>query len=628
MSSSFHTFDTSVRTWVISRFRPGISMLDVGPGRGKFSLLLPEYRKQMDCVEIFEPFIAKYNLGALYRHIFIGDIMDFSFRPDKYVLVILGDVLEHLSARDAATLIERIHKSGATILVSVPFMYPQGIIEDNPHEIHKQPDLTPERMAILYPGIHRLISDNTCGIYVSARPASASPTGNEKEPAKRRSHGRAGAAALLLLQNPGNVSPHYIGGLGLGAKKMGINVLPFDVAPVWQADGETKVVLAQRLCDFCLQHDISAVLGYSNIPSFTFPPFTLFTGENIPFFSALGIPQILFWTDHPHWIQIPDITAPTVLSLMANPLCHHFIKSESAAQDLKDVLKWPASHALPMGEDPDLMDDNTEVTPEYDIVAICGSLTPLPDCLNRFLEQDDPDPVEICRTFANTVNDNLKKCLSAEASVRSCVGQDLDAFCECLMETRLQNLEKPIRECIIIASQSFRDIFNVLIQNANCYLDVHRALWRFSGWERTFYLAYLARHFKVAVFGKKCPMLDCTVKGWIDYRQQARVYATGRMAINISQAHDDEGVTHKPFQIAASRIPMLHIYRKGLDQLFTPEREVSVFRRPAEARESAAYLLTHPEERVAMGLNARQRLESEHTWRHRIQTMLETIQVI
>ncbi len=619
MSSSFHTFDAKMRNWVLANFHPGANILDVGPGRGKFSLLLPDYNRQMDCVEIFEPFIEKYNLRALYRNVILGNIMEFAFRPDEYELIILGDVLEHLAPDEAGMLIERIRQSGAAALVSVPFMHKQGIIEDNPYEIHKQPDLSPERMKTLYPDLEVLIKDEKSGIYVSRK---------HKSP-QRPYRGRAQKKpTLLLLQNPGNVSAHNIEGLGLGARKMGINVLPFDVEPVWQADDETKVAHAQRVCDFCLKHEISAVLGYANTPVFTFPPFTLHTGQATPFFSALGIPQILFWPDHPHWIQIPGISNPDVLELMANPLCHHFIKSDSAAEDLKEVLLWPSSYAMPMGEDPDLMDDNKDVIPEYDIVAICGGMTPIPASLRRFLQQDNPDPVEICRAFAGTVDSNLKKCLSVEPSVRDCLGQDIDAFRECLIETRIKNMDKPVRECIIIASKLFRNIFDVLIRNVNCYLGIHRALWGLSCWERTFYPAYLARYFKVAVFGKKCPGLDCSIEGWIDYRRQARVYATGRMAINISQAHDDEGVPHKPFQIAASRSPMLHIYRKGLDRLFEPEREISIFRRPAEAREAAAHLLAHPEERVAMGRNARQRLEAEHTWQHRVQTMLETIGAI
>lgn len=37
-------------------------------------------------------------------------------------------------------------------MVAVPYMYEQDAINDNPDEIHKQSDLTPEIFDIRYPG--------------------------------------------------------------------------------------------------------------------------------------------------------------------------------------------------------------------------------------------------------------------------------------------------------------------------------------------------------------------------------------------------------------------------------------------------------------------------------------------
>ncbi len=88
---------------------------------------------------------------------------------------------------------------------------------------------------------------------------------------------------------------------------------------------------------------------------------------------------------------------------------------------------------------------------------------------------------------------------------------------------------------------------------------------------------------------------------WVDNARPPAVYARGKLALSISGGHNEEGLTHKPFQIAACGVPMIHIDRVGLAECFTPGREVASFATPAEAR---ARLLT------------------EHTWEKRLPEML------
>ena len=627
MSSSYRHFDRRIREWALQHFQPGAEILDVGPGRGKFSCLLPEYRAGMDCVEVFEPFVAKYNLPSLYRNVIVKNVLDFEFVPGAYDLVLLGDVIEHLTPDEAGGLLDRIHRAGAAAIVAVPYLLPQGIIEENPFEAHKQGDLTHERMTTLYPKLMPLCTDNKYGVYTSRMEILNNSLNDVQAPIEY--HGTTPKASrggsnptILVLQNPGRVSAYYIRGLQLAARRIGVNLLPIDLEPLWLAEDQDKLRIGNVLIDFCLRHNISAVLGYAGTAVFSFPPAQLATGELIPFFSSLGIPQILLWTDHPHWIGNVSPTTAEHQALLSNPLCHHFVKSPSAARDLIEVLGWPASYAMPMAEEPELLADNRDVKPLYDVVAICGAIPALSPELNRFLTQDDPDPVEISRTFAGATTSTLVTRLNKEQdSIPD--GARLTAFCETLVETRLQNLEKSIRECILLAGRAESEMLDAMARNPDCYLDVHRILWQLDGWKRTFHLRYLARQFKVRVFGSDCSGCDFVAGGWVDYREQSRAYATGRMAINISQAHDDEGVTHKPFQIVASNVPLLHNRRGGLDALFLPGEEMTVFSRPAEARESVAYLLRNPELRAEMVARARRRLDAEHTWAHRLRTMLD-----
>jgi spore maturation protein CgeB len=136
-------------------------------------------------------------------------------------------------------------------------------------------------------------------------------------------------------------------------------------------------------------------------------------------------------------------------------------------------------------------------------------------------------------------------------------------------------------------------------------------------------LRYLARFFRVGVFGSDWSSVGIGGGGWVDYANQAAAYARGKVAINISQAGEEEGVSHKPFQIAAAGVPMVHIHRRGLDELFDVGREIEAFATPRQARDTVAALLNDPKRRTAMAAAARSRLERDHTWSNRLLTMFD-----
>lgn len=132
--------------WIRKNFDPQTAIiLDVGAGAGKWRGILPEYT--MDAVEAFEGTINHFSLRELYQKVFHQDIMS-EFCFDGYDLVIMGDVLEHLTVEDAQAILKKI---SCRVLIKVPYMSPQGPINGNDFEIHRQPDLTTEVMAQRYP---------------------------------------------------------------------------------------------------------------------------------------------------------------------------------------------------------------------------------------------------------------------------------------------------------------------------------------------------------------------------------------------------------------------------------------------------------------------------------------------
>lgn len=132
MPSSVDIGKDLIRAWVQSR--DDIQrILDFGPGMGTYRRLLgPGY--DWTGIEVWEPYVGRYDLGALYNRILVGDLRTVEW-PDADLLI-FGDVLEHLPKEDAVAVIER-SKAYPHLIVSIPLgEWPQGPWEGNTHEAH------------------------------------------------------------------------------------------------------------------------------------------------------------------------------------------------------------------------------------------------------------------------------------------------------------------------------------------------------------------------------------------------------------------------------------------------------------------------------------------------------------
>lgn len=136
--------------------KTNISVLDVGAGKGKYRLVLPEY-PNVDAVEIWEPYVEEHRLRELYRTVYVRDVAEvaeeFSTAGVTYDLVVMGDVLEHLSAGDASWTIRCLRDVTRELIVIVPYSYAQGPEHGNPYQRHEQDDLTVELMHERYPDL-------------------------------------------------------------------------------------------------------------------------------------------------------------------------------------------------------------------------------------------------------------------------------------------------------------------------------------------------------------------------------------------------------------------------------------------------------------------------------------------
>ncbi len=137
-------------SYLTENYGKDCTVLDVGAGGGFYWELLHEHFNKMDAVEIWEPYIEWCDLRSKYDNVFNIDILNFDF--DYYDIIIMGDVLEHISRKEAQPLMHKLKDKCKELLVIIPYELPQEeAAHDNPYEIHLQPDINDEIVAKYYP---------------------------------------------------------------------------------------------------------------------------------------------------------------------------------------------------------------------------------------------------------------------------------------------------------------------------------------------------------------------------------------------------------------------------------------------------------------------------------------------
>jgi len=120
-------------------------VLDVGAGSGTYGHMLVDNVDRIEAVEIWHPYIVEYYLLDLYADVHLIDARD--IEPEffgEFDLVIFGDVLEHMTSKEALEVWE-CASTAKYGLISVPIVHwPQGEVEGNPYEVHVQEHMKPD----------------------------------------------------------------------------------------------------------------------------------------------------------------------------------------------------------------------------------------------------------------------------------------------------------------------------------------------------------------------------------------------------------------------------------------------------------------------------------------------------
>jgi hypothetical protein len=116
-----------------------LSVLDVGPGWGKYGLACREYVSTLErlmAVEVPEGRLPTQDV--IYDEVYTGDVRVFPNREfwQRFDLVLLIDVIEHMRHDDGERLLDRMIRAGCRVLVSTPKIFMEQHDPNNPHEEH------------------------------------------------------------------------------------------------------------------------------------------------------------------------------------------------------------------------------------------------------------------------------------------------------------------------------------------------------------------------------------------------------------------------------------------------------------------------------------------------------------
>lgn len=165
--TSYPKFKQEVKEYLINLLPQGAYVLDVGGGDGTYGKLLYDYFK-IDTIEIFQGAVEHLKSAGYYENVWHGDIRT-SIIHKRYHLIVLGDVIEHMTVEDAKTVIKMCENQADYVLIAVPYLYKQGALYGNQHETHLQPDLTPAIFDERYKGYTRLFGDANYGYYINSK---------------------------------------------------------------------------------------------------------------------------------------------------------------------------------------------------------------------------------------------------------------------------------------------------------------------------------------------------------------------------------------------------------------------------------------------------------------------------
>jgi hypothetical protein len=219
----------------IDKINPA-QVLDIGAGSGTYTA----YKKpnqHWTAIEIWEPNVDRFNLCQLYEKVIIGDARTIDF--GVYDLVILGDVLEHMTKEEAKTLLNKCRRS-KHVIVSIPLgHYPQDEYDGNPYEKHVVDNWSKEDFVSWFGQPSQSHIESEIGVFVYQRlKICVNAISKNEAQFVKRFYESAKDADLIILADTGSTD-----GTADLARECGITVYDISIIP-WRFDLARNAALA------------------------------------------------------------------------------------------------------------------------------------------------------------------------------------------------------------------------------------------------------------------------------------------------------------------------------------------------------------------------------------------------
>ncbi|MDL2210207.1 glycosyltransferase [Desulfovibrio sp. OttesenSCG-928-O18] len=109
------------------------------------------------------------------------------------------------------------------------------------------------------------------------------------------------------------------------------------------------------------------------------------------------------------------------------------------------------------------------------------------------------------------------------------------------------------------------------------------------------------------------------------YTDLPRLYPASSVNFNCTSKQMKGAVNQRVFDVPATGSFCLTDWREQIENLFEPGTEVICYHSPEEAEDMIRYYLANPEARKTVSAAARRRVLAEHTYDHRITSMVDTM---
>jgi hypothetical protein len=142
------------------------TVLDVGAGCGTYRSMFSTLGKHWTALEVWQPYVDKYDLRKKYDEVIVEDLR--TWQPNqKYDICFCGDILEHMTEKEAVQVLNKLREISTTVIVSIPIgHYPQDEYEGNPYEIHVEDHWTHDRFISSFGKPYQFHLEKEIGVYL------------------------------------------------------------------------------------------------------------------------------------------------------------------------------------------------------------------------------------------------------------------------------------------------------------------------------------------------------------------------------------------------------------------------------------------------------------------------------